>query len=418
MHKVRIEYGREEIWLEIDAECETLLPGEPAPWDEATVLNEGFANQDSNILLMDFLKDANDLLVIVSDTTRATPTARVLKNIFPWISKVPDLKFLVGTGTHPPPSEDELKRIFGKLYDSVKEKIIIHDPRDDTQLANLGTTSRGTHVFFNKLAVEAGRILTISNVEPHYFAGFSGGRKSFLPAIAGYDSIEKNHSHALSEESYPMALEGNPVHEDMVEALEMLDTSRIFTVQTVLNHGKIYKLFTGDIHQAFYYAVDAARKLYCCPLAEKADIVVTCVPPPKDRNFYQSQHALENGKLALKSGGIIIWVSKSSDGVGNDSFMKLLAKVDNYDDVKESLRQGYKLGHHKAARIMQLKQRGNIWTVTSLANEIIESAKMKPYDNIQTALDDSIVRFRKRGQEPRVVVMPNGGDCVPYISTQ
>ncbi|MBU4072250.1 MAG: nickel-dependent lactate racemase [Candidatus Thermoplasmatota archaeon] len=417
MQKVRVEYGTEQVWLEVNAECVSLLPREPSPWDEATVLNEGLASQHAKIPLTDFLKDANDLLVIVSDTTRATPTARVLEKIFPLISKVPDLKFLVGVGTHPPPSIYELKCIFGKLYDSVKEKIIIHESRDDSQLVKLGTTSRGTPVFFNKLVVKAGWILTISNVEPHYFAGFSGGRKSFLPAITGYDTIEKNHSHALSENSYPMALEGNPVHEDMVEALEMFDTPKIFTIQTVLNHGKIYRVFTGDINQAFYSAVDIARELFCCPLAEKADIVVTCVPPPKDINFYQSQHALENGKLALKNGGIIIWVSKCRDGVGNDSFLKLLAGVENYDDVKESLRQGYKLGYHKAAKIMQLKQRAEIWTVTSLANEVIESAKMKPYNDIQSALDDAIAVFRKRGQEPKVVVMPNGGGCVPYIST-
>jgi nickel-dependent lactate racemase len=139
----------------------------------------------------------------------------------------------------------------------------------------------------------------------------------------------------------------------MVEAVELLGSDKIYTIQTVLTASKeIYAAFSGDIHKAFLAAVEKANEINCCPITEKSDIVITCVPPPKDINLYQSQHALENGKLALKKDGIIIWVSRSRKGIGNDSFVQLLKSVETYEELMTSLKQGYKLGYHKSARDM------------------------------------------------------------------
>lgn len=415
MVTVIIEYGSETKEIEVDAPCKVLSPTEPVLRNEEDVLRECMNAPIEQPRLSEFLKGAENLLIIVNDATRATPTPRILDWIFPDISKVPDVKFLVATGTHPAPAEDDLKIIFGHYFEKIKDRVQIHDSENLDNLVSLGTTTRGTEVRFNKLAANADRIITVSGVEPHYFAGYSGGRKSFLPGIAWYGTVEKNHSHALDPDSYPLALDGNPVHEDMVEAVGLLGTDKVFTIQTVMADGHIYAAFCGDIHAAFHAAVEKANEVFCCPLAEKADIVVTCVPPPKDINLYQSQHALENGKLALKKDGIIIWVSKSRKGVGNDAFLRLLNDAENYDDIKETLRQGYKLGYHKAAKIMELNTWAEIWTVTGLEDALIRNAKMKPYGDIQTAIDDAINFMKAKGREPTVVVMPKGGTCVPFF---
>ncbi len=140
-----------------------------------------------------FLADAGRVLVIVNDATRPTPTAKVLDTIFEPLSKT-DFRFIIATGVHRGPSEEEFVQIFGKYYPQIKDRIIVHDAKKDEDLVYLGDSTNGTPMYVNKAGVEADRIIIISSVEPHYFAGYTGGRKSFLPGIAGYKTVEKTTS--------------------------------------------------------------------------------------------------------------------------------------------------------------------------------------------------------------------------------
>jgi len=178
----------------------------------------------------------------------------------------------------------------------------------------------------NRMVTEAGSILVIGSVEPHYFAGFTGGRKSFLPGVASHRTIERNHEGALSPRSRVLSLEGNPVHEDMMAAMDILDEVPIFSIQTVLTADhRIYAVAAGDIHDSFRAAVERAKKVFCVRMGRKADIVVTVAAHPMDVDLYQSHKALENGKMALRPGGVIILVSRCREGVGEDQFYRLLA---------------------------------------------------------------------------------------------
>ena len=409
MRTVDIEYGGETVQVNVDADCNVILP------NEATALPP--ATDDGDVPSMEeFVEGARNVLIIVNDGTRATPTSEVLDSVIPFLDGGPEITFLVATGTHRGPTEDELRTIFGRHLERFRDRIEVHDARDDECLVSLGTTSRGTPVMFNRLAVDAERIVTINSVEPHYFAGFSGGRKTFLPGVAGFKTIEANHSHAVTDGSKPAALVRNPVHEDMAEAVELLGTDRIFTMQIVLDGEKhVLSAHGGTIVDAFEAAARDAMALQCVPVSRKADIVVTCVPPPKDLEMYQSQHALENGKLVLNDGGIIIWVSACRNGVGNDAFLRFLHNIESLDDVEASLSDGYHLGDHKALRIMQTLQWAEIWTVMGVEDELISKAHMRPFGDIQSAVDEAIATMRSRGKEPNVIVMPNGTWTVPIM---
>jgi Uncharacterized conserved protein len=280
----------------------------------------------------------------------------------------------------------------------------------------LGKSKNGTEMYINKLVTEYGNILVIGSVEPHYFAGYTGGRKSFLPGVASYKTIEMNHKLALSDKACSLALKGNPVNEDMVDAMDVLKDIQVFSIQTVLTgEHKLYAVTAGDLHDSFDAAIKYSNEIFCVPLKNKGNIVITAAPYPMDIDLYQSQKALDNGKLALKENGIIIMVSKCRTGVGEEAFLELLGKADSCNKVLEILGDEYKLGYNKAAKMAQIGIKNEIWAVTDLDDKIVRKSIMEPYKDIQTALNEAIKKIKTRGDKPSIVVMPFGSLTVPLI---
>jgi nickel-dependent lactate racemase len=413
--EVEIPYGKEHIRVEIPDEfVADIITSEGVECGfEEDIIQDALSHPINSPTLEGFLEGGKRVLLIVNDGTRATPTSRILDEIWERIEGC-NPHFLVAAGTHRAPTEEELKVIFGSHLGDIRERIHIHDSQNSADMVHVGTTKLGTELFINKLAIESDRIVTINSVKPHYFAGFTGGRKSFLPGIAAYESVERNHSHAVSEKAQPMALAGNPVAEDMEDATNLLDRKKIFSIQTVSTPDhRLYFATAGELSGSFAQAVERARVVYSAPLKEKGNIVLTVAPYPMDINLYQSQHAIENAKLALEKPGIIILITKCWDGIGNPSFLELLDRVKIQDDVERILDEGYRLGYHKAARIMKMKRYAELFAVTDLADETVLRAKMRPYQDLQKAVNDAIEHVRSRGLKPRVVVMPAGGITVP-----
>lgn len=363
-----------------------------------------------------FARKSDKLLVLVNDATRPTPTSKVLKELDPFLKGHPDVKFLIATGAHRGPTEDELRYIFGELLDEFRSRIHVHDARKDEDMAYLGESSNGTEMYLNRLVTETKNILVIGSVEPHYFAGYTGGRKSFLPGVAAYRTIEMNHMHALSEKAVPLALEGNPVAEDMEDAMKVLKDLRVFSIQTVLtaDHG-LYAMVAGDLKLSFELAVKKANEVFCTPCRRRGNIVLTVAPYPMDIDLYQSQKALENGKLALEQGGIIILVSKCRDGIGDDTFLKLLCCAQTSEEVMQKIAEGYKLGYHKAAKMIQMGMHAQMWAVSDLDTDTLEMARLKPYTNLQETFDMAITTTRAKGKEPYAVILPQGSLTVPLV---
>ena len=151
-------------------------------------------------------------------------------------------------------------------------------------------------------------------------------------------------------------------------------------------------------------------------MKQKGNIVITVAPYPMDVDLYQSQKALDNGKLALDNKGIIILVSKCRYGVGEDAFIKLLCRADTPDKIMKILENEYKLGYHKAAKMAQIGTKAQMWAVTDLDDDIIKKAMLKPYKNLQIALQDAIEEIKKTGLEPYVILMPQGSLTIPKVN--
>jgi nickel-dependent lactate racemase len=264
---------------------------------------------------------------------------------------------------------------------------------------------------------ELGNVLVIGSIEPHYFAGYTGGRKSFLPGIASYRTIEMNHKLALDSRARSLHLKGNPVNEDMIDTINLLNDVNIFSIQIVLTGShKIYNVKAGDLTQSFDTALNSVKEIFCVPLKEKGNIVLTVAPYPMDIDLYQSQKALENGKHALEDNGIIILISKCRKGVGDDSFIKLLGKSNTDHPVFDQLNNEYKLGYHKAVRIAQIKTYAQIWAVTDLNDIVIKKARLKPYHNIQSAVNDALKIIKMKNKKPKIIIMPQGSITIPNIN--
>jgi len=412
--EVNIPYGVKNINVKISDACEILVPNKVLIKDQDAIILNALENPINSKSFDDFISESNKLLVIINDATRPTPTSKILGYLLPVLSSHPDVKFLIATGVHRAPTEEEYRFIFGDTYEVFRRKIYAHDARKESDMTYLGKSKNGTEMYINKLVSEYGNVLVIGSVEPHYFAGYTGGRKSFLPGVASYKTIEMNHKLALSDKACSLSLKGNPVNEDMVDAMNVLKNIHVFSIQTVLtSEHKLYAVTAGDLHKSFDAAIDYSNEIFCVPLKKKGNIVITAAPYPMDIDLYQSQKALDNGKLALEDNGIIILVSKCRTGVGEDAFLDLLGKADSCNTVLEILGDEYKLGYHKAAKMAQIGIKNEIWAVTDLDDKIVKKALMKPYHNIQTALNEAIDKIKSRGDTPRIVVMPFGSLTVP-----
>lgn len=413
---LKVPYGKDGyIEAEIDDSrlAGIISPNEVEIGDETEVIRRALANPIGASSLRDFLKDARDVLFIVNDATRPTPTARVLDIIENDIEGY-QVKFLVATGIHRAPTQEEYIQIFSERhYSRFKDRIFSHDARKSEDMVFLGTSKNGTEMRVNRMGVEAHKIVIISSVEPHYFAGYTGGRKSFLPGIAAYETIEQNHKLALRPEACALRLDGNPVHEDMVDALKVVK-KEIFTINTVLdkNH-RIYAAAAGDIYKSMEQAVVKAEEVFVARIPEKADIVVSVVKFPADIDLYQAQKGIDNAKHALKKGGILILVAKCRMGVGEESFVKLMSSACSPKDVLDRIEQKYVLGFHKAAKMAEVCLLGQTWAVTDLEPELLRRIFLRPVSSLQAALDGA---FKEKDRDAKVLVLMDGSLVVPCVA--
>jgi nickel-dependent lactate racemase len=323
-----------------------------------------------------------------------------------------DLKFIVALGSHRAPMNDEFIQIFGQYCNIYKDRILIHDANNNANLTFLGKTRMNTPVWLNSAIWEADKIIVINSVEPHYFAGFTGGRKSFLPGVAGLETITANHKLSLQPQAKTLALEGNPVNEDMNEIARMVPRD-VFSIQVVIddNH-KLFSIRYGDIFTSEEQAIEDAKKIFCVPIKEKADIVIALIQEPYDVNFYQSQKGMENAKLTLKDNGIMIVTSKCRKGVGDDEFIKTIASCKSPKEVIEKVSKDFKLGRHKSAKLAETMQWAEIWTVMPINDDVVKSIFMTPYSDINTALQKAI---EKKGKDATILILPDASLTVPLI---
>ncbi len=412
MH-LEIPYGGAIESVEVPDEClgEIVYPKDVHIPNKTSLVLQAVQKPYGSKPLAEFLVGGQKVLVIVNDATRPTPSGKIIGVIAPFL-KGKNVKYIIATGMHRAPTEEEYRFIFGEMYDAVRKDACAHDAKN-SEMVNLGTSKNGTVLKVNKMVQDADRIIVISSVEPHYFAGYTGGRKSFLPGVSAYETIEQNHKLALSIDAQSLHLDDNPVNQDMEDAMRGLKDKQIFSIMVVLNkHHGTCAAFAGDLRESFRRATKKADDVFVMKLKQKADIVVAVTAFPYDIDLYQSQKALDNAKYAVRDGGIIILVSACRDGVGPPNFLNLLGSAGTPREALEKIAEGYKLGYHKAAKMAEIGLKCKMLAVTKLDPEVAKKAHMMPYRHVQDALDASL---KELGVGAKVTFIMDAVITVPKV---
>jgi len=362
--------------------------------------------------LSDIANPGEKTVIITSDVTRPVPSNKIIPAVLAELEKAGvnfgEITVVFALGSHRKHTPDEMKTLVG---DEVYGKVLCIDG-DPNDFVHMGTTMLGTPVDITRVVAEADRRIGIGNIEYHYFAGYSGGAKAIMPGVSTRAAIQNNHSRMVLPEAAAGRLEGNPVREDIEEAMKYCPLD--FIVNVVLDEHKetIYTV-AGDAVLAHREGCKFLDQIYLKTIADRADIVIASQGgAPKDLNLYQTQKALDNAKHAVKDGGIIILVGSCKEGLGEEVFENWLLSAKKSKDLVERIGRDFQLGGHKAAAIAMVLEDADIYLVSDMAPDFVENIFMKPYATVQNALDAA---FEKLGKNATVLVMPYGGSTLPVV---
>ena len=267
----------------------------------------------------------------------------------------------------------------------------------------------------NQKVAEADLIFTINSVEPHFFAGFTGGRKSIIPGLAAFETVQSNHRLAKDENSTSLNIETNPLHTDLMEGLELLGDKQFLTVQCVTDrNGVIIDLFSGGLNDTFLKATSCAARHYTVEIPERYDIVIANCEPPLDVNLYQLQKAQEHGGMMVADGGALITVGACKEGVGSEYFMKLAEKYPTPETVLEKGMTDDSFGIHKLIKTARQLKHFQVYYVTTLDEDVVRRVYLKPFSNINMALEKAANEI---GRNATLAILDDAGYTVPVLES-
>lgn len=352
------------------------------------------------------------IVIVTSDHTRAVPSKITLPLLLKEIrsgNPDADITILIATGLHRPTTEEEQRRMFGdEIVDH--EKIAINNAFDPEQFVELCVLPYGAVFQVNRLAAECDLLVTEGFVEPHFFAGFSGGRKSILPGICSERTVNENHSYKAV--SHPRSnsgmLKDNPIHADMLCAAKAVNVQFIFNV-ALDGEKKIVAAWAGDLEQAHEAGVAFIRQWSQCPVVT-GDIVITSNGGyPLDQNLYQSPKAMATAEACAGEDGVIIMCCSCCDGMGGAHFGQLIQRgtPDEIDRYLSSIPPEKTIPEQWCTQVCVrvLRKHPVILVTTFLNHDEVRKANMIPASTPDEALE---IAYRLKGEHASVVVIPDG----------
>lgn len=399
MKKIFFPYGKTELSYEFD---EKELVGELTSSIEEYVpeavgyelVQKALQSPIGSQRLSELSRGKNNIVIIASDHTRPVPSKIIMPLMLNEIRKGnlnADITILIATGCHRGTTKEELIDKFGKEI-VANEKIYIHDCDEEEKLVNIGVLPSGGQCNINKIAIEADLLVAEGFIEPHFFAGFSGGRKSVLPGIAGRTTVLANHCSEFiaHPNSRTGILKDNPIHEDMVWAAKKAKLA--FIVNVVLNSKKepIFAV-AGDLEEAHKKGTDFISSL-CAVKSVPADIVIsTNGGYPLDQNVYQSVKGMTAAEATVKKGGIIIMLAKANDGIGGEHFYHQLADEPDMNKTMDIFlsrsRNETATDQWMSQILLRILMKAKVIYVSSLDHEIVKKMHMIPASTLSEAIN-------------------------------
>ncbi len=418
MKEFLLPYGKETLSLNVDEKhlagvLTSELHSYKAPLEGSALVQQSLENPIGTPRLCEMATGKDKIVIISSDHTRPVPSHIIMPLLLAEIRKGnpnADITILISTGLHRTTTQEELMDKFGKeIYDN--EKIIIHDCDDKDNLVYLGKLPSGGDLIINKIAYEADLLVAEGFIEPHFFAGFSGGRKSVLPGVAGRNTVMYNHNSRFiaDKNARTGVIENNPIHNDMLYAARI--TRLDFVVNVVIDaaHDPIFAV-SGDCDLAHRVGRDFLASK-CQVDAIPADIVVsTNGGYPLDQNIYQTVKGMTAGEATVKENGVIIMVSKAADGHGGKFFHETFRDEKDLNRMMKTFLDRTPeqtiVDQWQSQIFARLLLKATVIYVSSCDDQLVEDLHMIPAKNMEDALEKAKKIVGK--EDYSITVIPDG----------
>jgi nickel-dependent lactate racemase len=421
-HTIRLAYGRTGLDVTLPEDRTTVVtPRHAAPAaNPDAVLREALRRPVAGPPLRQIVRPGQRIAVAICDVTRPQPReamVRALLDELAGLAAPEDVTLLVATGTHRGNTDDELRAMLGdELVDTLR--IVNHDARDADSLAWCGVFGNGVPVWLNRHWTEADVRITTGFVEPHFFAGFSGGPKLVAPGLAGLETVLTLHDAARigSAAATWGVCEGNPVHDD-VRAIAA-GTGVDFAFDVVLNgEQQVVSAFGGSIAQMHAAAREQVRAVSMRPVGHRFDIVLTSnAGYPLDQNLYQAVKGMSAAATVVKPGGLILCAAECRDGFpDHGSFRAELAAAATPADLLAAIgrRQRTVPDQWQVQVLARLLGTARIGVYSDYLDEAaLRAAHLFRVEDIAGAVADEV---RRIGSEATVCVLPEGPQTIPYL---
>lgn len=359
----------------------------------------------------------DNVVIIIPDITRKCPTSLLLSKIITKIenAKPDSIQILIANGNHRKVTDDEKKQLVGE---AVYNKYKIYNHNSDAKGHYIGTTSSDNKVYINTIAAKADKVFLIGAANYHVFAGFSGGRKSILPGVCMRSTIMHNHKlmvgdTSLHENAIDGILNGNPVNEDMFEALKLFGTDKIFLLNVVTNvHNEILSVHAGCPIKAYENAVDSVKDHYKVDAHKKYDIVISCASgSPSDLCFYQAGKALEMTMHLNKNGGDFFIIAECIDGIGeNEDIYTDWCRLNDGEFMNQFRTKYHNLGTGPYKINLLMQKNCTIYLVSDYDSSMADMLHMKSIvsSDFAAQLEKCIKGYNDMEIIPDIAVIPYG----------
>ena len=421
MALIRFPYGKETLGFDIPDErfasslTSSLSDYRPAA-DEASLVEAAIENPIGSAKLSELAEGKKNIVLIASDHTRPVPSKFIIPPMLRELragNPDADITILIATGCHRGTTKEELISKFGEDIVN-REHIVVHDCDDTENLIDIGELPSGGRLIINRLAYEADLLVSEGFIEPHFFAGFSGGRKSVLPGIASRKTVIYNHNAQFINDpcSRTGVLTGNPIHRDMLYAAKKAGLK--FIVNTVLDPShKIVYAVAGDAEKAHLSGCSFLSGLCGVSLPENTEkpgiVITTNGGYPLDQNIYQAVKGMTAAEAAVKSGGVIIMIAKSDDGDGGKVFHETFK---NQPDLKKMMEdflatkpEDTIIDQWQSQIFARVLLHAKVIYISDAPDETVRDLHMIPAHSVSEALSiaDSILPGREK-----ILAIPDG----------
>jgi nickel-dependent lactate racemase len=380
-------------------------------------LKNALANPISSPGLTEISRDSKNVCIVVSDSTRPTPTKLIVEAILHSLEdagvREEKIKLMVATGLHRACTSEELvERLGAEILRRVE--VYQHDAYNKKNLEDIGSTSLGTPIYLNREVKDSDLIIGDGYIEPHFFAGYTGGGKNILPGVVGLETIKVNHGASMIEHPMTRAgiLEGNPIYQDILEGARKADYH--FSINVTLNHEKgVSGIFAGDFEKAHYKGSICLSNQVKVE-TKKVDVAITTNGGyPLDRDLYQAVKGMAVAETVLNKGGVVIIVSECRDGIGHPYFEKLVTESEKPSEIIEKIMDpnNFTVDQWQAQILARILEKHRIICVTRGVDfEKLKSMHLIQAKNVQSA----IIKAREIiGNTPEITVIPGGPSTIP-----